>query len=179
MQNLQQQTTSNITPFTAKGDFFIQQETEQPEPIGQEPEENNRKRHFRAIANYCELASGSVINTTICFTFRAIGVSTPGYFVALVITHCYFTATAASDQRRVINHIMTGIASSAGTLATLAEPISNAIESSSAQTEFYSDLKSLQPKQTDSSTWIWIAIAALAALCFGATITKSNKGIRR
>ena len=173
----QRQNTS-ITPFSTEGDLFLPQQTQEQESLRQEPEENNRKRHFRALANYCELASGATINATICFTFRALGVSAPGYVVALVVTHAYFTATAASDQRRAINHILTGLASGVSTIATLAEPLGNVIESTSATNEFYSDLNALEPKQNDGVTGLLILAFALVTLCFGFSLIKGKGGRR-
>jgi hypothetical protein len=164
----------NLSPFSVahlRGEGIkSEQHTQAEQP------ENNRHRHFREYANCCELVSGAAINATISFFFRAAGVDAAGWFVALVVTHCYFTATAASDQRRRINHIMTGVSSGASAIATFWEPVSDWVEMQSGLREYHNELDRLQPKpDADYSGWgigILILILAIGLLA-------ANKGRNR
>ena len=141
----------SITPFSHEGVI----NNEQPQTPG--VVENNRKRHFRSAANYSELATVTSLNAALWFGFRLLQVAPAGYFAIAVLNFSYFTITA-TNEKKPITHILTGLSAGSAAVATLSEPIGDLVTEQSGVKTYYSELEKLSPHNA-SNLFPVVAIA--------------------
>lgn len=152
---------TNASPFHIKG--LTKKEKEQNPPEGfYRIQENNRERTFRRAANACELAGGVCLNSTVVFTFHLLQINPLGMFLAVGVSHFYFTATAVGEKSFSV--AMVGGAASLSCLCALSEPISEWWEARVSVSSATDELNSIYQKPSNSPDWVsGVAIALFVA----------------
>ena len=138
----------SITPFTYEG-VSNQSNHQQPQPPGETPGlvENNRKRHFRSAANYSELATVTTLNASLWFGFMLLQVAPAGYFALAILNFSYFAITA-TNEKKPITHILTGLSSLGAAVATMSEPLGDLVTEQSGTKSYNSEIAKLNPNDT-------------------------------
>jgi hypothetical protein len=163
----------SITPFTYEG-VSNQSNHQQPQSPGETPGvvENNRKRHFRSAANYSELATVTALNASLWFGLRLLQVAPAGYLAIAILNFSYYTITA-TNEKKPITHILTGLSASGAAVATLSEPIGDWVAEQSGVKKYYSEVDKLTPHNANNLIPV---IAFAVTLLIGLTLlTGKNK----
>jgi len=178
--------SDSVSPFSFQGltptpqQQQQQQQQKQPEQLAPLPE-NNRGRAFRRAGNVCEIVGGSCLNSAIIFTFHLLQVNPVGMFLAVGVTHLYFTATAAGEGfNNLVTNLMSGCSASLALLCALSDPISEWDEartstdtaSNSIQVMYQPKLKTDDYLSFGSGTGVAIVAAVLMIFLFSARKSK-------
>ncbi|UKP01457.1 hypothetical protein [Nostoc sp. UHCC 0870] len=160
---LDRNSNRNPSPFQFAG--VTPQPKSQPSntPPAPAPPENNRTRTFRRAGNICEITAGASLNSAVIFTFHLLQVHPVGMFLALGVSHFYFTATATGEEGRKITNIMSGCSASLALLCSLSESMSEWWEAETSKSTAAAEMKSIISQEipqiststsTDNSGWL-------------------------
>ncbi|GAX46055.1 hypothetical protein NIES4075_70760 [Tolypothrix sp. NIES-4075] len=149
------ETPTNTSPFQYTGLVQQQQKSQQPNTQQKPLPENNRERTFRRAGNLCEIVAGASLNSAVIFTFHLLQVHPVGMFLALGVSHFYFTATACGEgKHKAIANIMTGASASVALLCSLSEPVSEWVEASTSKTVAQSEIQQMYAPPTQGNNWV-------------------------
>jgi hypothetical protein len=142
------QKSTNTSPFHFKG--LETQKTDQQSAC---LAETNRERTFRRASNACEIAAGTCLNSSVIFTFHLLQVHPVGLFLAVGVSHFYFTATAVGERK--FSPIMTGASGSLALLCSLSEAMGEWQEASSSKSSAQAEIREMySAPDIDYPVWV-------------------------
>jgi hypothetical protein len=163
-------TPANTSPFHFKGLDDNKQQS-----LPQQVQENNRERTFRRAGNACEIAAGTALNSTVIFTFHLLQVHPVGLFLAVGVSHFYFTATAVGEKSFPV--AMIGCAGSLSCLCALSEPVGEWLEARTSISSASEEIQRIYQPQKEIPDWV--GGIAIALLLFGMRVAFSRAFLKK